>query len=377
MEAQSLSPHSNAEIEKLISLVRIIPEFSQLNRDEQDNLIDDLSDFECYAQVIRLLEWRISEPSESGNHMLEDYYALMRVYYEGLEDFDSFLDVAIRCVRDLSPSFATVRLHIADQILGPYHFEEHAILFRALEHSFQETAQRVLLLLRLALITEKKLFHENQVEPLYRRILELDPKNTRALRFYRMWHTQGGEWLKATHYMQRLIGAYRNPHEKQRAAHELAQIYLYSLNQPDMAKQVLLSHCTDSHLDTRGTLIEALERLGDYDELLACLADICNNSAHPEDRAAALLKEGQVLIKLGRIEDSKISLRKSLEIFPDNLLAHETLINTLVIEENISELKDSLTQMAKHLSSNENKKTLLGLVQNLEQLPQKTSGIVR
>jgi pentatricopeptide repeat protein len=368
MLPNSPSPGSQAEVDKLIGLVRSIPSFSRMSQDEQDDLVDELLDYECYAQATRLLEWRLQSLDQSANQRLSDFCRLMDIQCNGLEDFAGFLAVAKRCVHTLALPFSTIRLQIVDAILGPENFASHAALLRALSSVVADRAQRVLLLSRLALITEKKLFGEGEVEPIFKEILGLDPLNIRALRFYRMWHIQGGEWRSAAGHLQTLIKAYRNPHEQQRAAHELAQIYLYSLNQPEKARQILLAHCSDSHLDTRQTLVEALERLGSYDELLDCLDDMRERSHTPQETASIILKRGQTLLKLERYEEAERSLLECLNHDSANLLVHEALLSAQIGAHHPRGIAETLDRMVKVSANESNRQRLQGLALSIRDL---------
>jgi tetratricopeptide (TPR) repeat protein len=368
VDTPKLAPQSPSEIEKLVSLVRSISDFGKMSGAEQDGLIADLLDFECYSQTIKLLEWRSKRPEQSFDQKFADYRELMRIYYCGLEDFEKFIECAKLCTKQLSPTFAMIRMQIAEDILGPSHFEEHAKLYTAVWPDLADPIQQVLLLTRLALIKEKKLFRENDVEPIYAAILRIDPHNIRALRFYRMWHGQVGEWTQAAGYLTTLLKAYKNPNEKQRAAHELAQIHLYNLNQPERAKQILLAHCAESHLDTRQTLVEALERLDAYDELLECLDDMRAKAEDPSEVVAILLKKGQTLHTLGRYPEAEKNLRACVVLDPDNLLIHEAYVTSLISASKPAALRAALIDMAAHCKQPEGRQRLSNLAVSLNDL---------
>lgn len=361
-------PGSPDESEKLMGIVRSIADFPRMSLDEQNELIDELLAYECYAQSGKLLEWRIGSPDSHSTQRLTDYCALMGIQYRGLEHFEGFISCALKCVKDLSLPFSTIRLQIVDAILGPEAFAEQAALFRALAPVMTDRAQKVLLLSRLALITEKKLFREGQVEPIYKEILALDPLNIRALRFYRMWHIQGAEWIAAAGHLHTLIKAYRNPHEQHRAAHELAQIYLYSLNQPERARQILLSHCSESQLDTRQTLVEALERLGSFDELILCLDEMLGKAVVPKEAAAILLKKGQTLLKLERFDEAVTELKSCLGHDPKNLLIHEALISAQIGARSPRGVLEALAALSKCTTKPENRSRLAAVHKSMSDL---------
>jgi tetratricopeptide (TPR) repeat protein len=351
-----------------MGLVRTIGDFPRMIQEEQDGLVSELLDYECYAQATRLLEWRVNSPDQSSNQRLVDFCTMMEIQFHGLEAFDVFLQTAKRCVAELALPFSSIRLLIADGILGPSQFLMHAQLYRMVADVLSDRSQHVLLLSRLALITEKKLFQEYEVEPIYKQIITLDPLNIRALRFYRMWNIQAGDWIAAAGHLHVLLKAYRNPNEQQRAAHELAQIYLYSLNQPGRARQILLAHCSDSHLDTRQTLVEALERIGSYDELLECLDEMHEKATSRHEIAAILLKKGQTLIKRDRFSEAEQCLSECLTFDPANLLIHEALISAQVAGNRPGAVVETLMVMSRQAVADDNGKRLHSLAKSIADL---------
>lgn len=361
-------PHSQAELDVLLRMVRSVSDFPRMTLEEQDGLIGDLLDYECYAQVASVLSWRAKQPSRGADGALADYCLMMRIQFEGLESFQGFCSVAEEAIKRFKLPFSTVRLNIAEEILGPEQFELQARLYQSVAGAMPGVRQQVLLLLRLALILEKKLYRETDAEPVYRSILKLDPHNIKALRFFRLWYGQSGEWDKAARQLQRLIKAYQNPHEKHRAAHELAQIYLYNLNQPEKARQVILTECTDSRLDTRQTLVEALERLGALEELLEYLNEMELATDQNDERAAISLKRGMTYVRLGDLESSVRALRDSVRADPENLLAHEALITSLMGVGATAQVQEALRGLAQQVSSRESRQKLKDLAASVGQL---------
>lgn len=366
--SRKVLPHSQSELDALLRLVRSVPDFPKMTVEEQDDLIGALLDYECYAQVASLLSWRAQQPIRGSEGALADYCLLMRIQFEGLESFQGFCSVAETAIKRLNLPFSTVRLNIAEEILGPEQFELHALLYQSVAGAMREVKQQVLLLSRLALILEKKLYREADAEPIYRSILKLEPHNIKALRFFRLWYGQGGEWDKAARQLQHLIKAYRNPHEKHRAAHELAQIYLYNLNQPEKARHVLLTDCKDSRLDTRQTLVEALERLGAFEELLECLNEMELATDQNDERAAINLKRGMTFVRLGDLAGSVRALQDSVRIDPENLLAHEALITSLIGVGASAQVQEALDGLADRVSNRESRQKLKDLAASVGQL---------
>lgn len=324
------APGSKEEFEFLLGLVRNIQEFPRMSRSEQDELLSRLEAYECLAQVVKLLTWRVSHGNSGRADIFNDYLWLLRVQYLGFEDFDSFLDTAVSCVETTGIPFSLLRIHVAEDILGSDNYRSHSRLYEVLVNSFAELSQQVLLLERLALIYEKKLFLQTDVEAAYRRLLEVDPVNVKALRYFRVLHVQFGQWDEAVHYLRRLVGAAANSYERIRAAHELAQVYLYNMNNPVQSRDTILEFNLDAYPEARQTLIESLERLGDFDELLRVLAQVDLVTRDEKERSAIKLKICMLKLRKGQKHEALAYARDSVALAPSNLLTHEALLSALV-----------------------------------------------
>jgi hypothetical protein len=359
-------PHSQEEIELLVSLARNITDFPRMNLSEQDSLLYQLEAYECHAQIVKLLEWRIQHGQLTSTQAFADYIWLMRIQYLGLEKFSEFVYSAKKCISSLSLSFPTVRLHIAEEILGSENFEEQGQFYRNVLDSIPQTAQKVLLLERLALIYEKKLFRESDVEPVYRQILGIDPYNVKALRFFKLWYAQLGKWEEAAQQLSTLIVASKNPHERQRAAHEMAQIHLYNLNQPAEAREIIIEYCANSQLDTRQTFIEALERLEAFEELLEYLSQTESLVKENEERAFLRLKQGLVCLKASRMKDAILFFKDSIKFNQNSLLAYEALVNALIDTDNAKELVDTLNNLSEIVAFDSSRKAISEILKRAE-----------
>ncbi|MCA2960340.1 MAG: tetratricopeptide repeat protein [Silvanigrellales bacterium] len=323
-------PHSVEELELLVAIGHNVRDFSRLTRPEQNGLLSKLEAYECHGQVVTLLRWRMDHGVEGDEELFDDSLWLLRVQFLGLERFDDFLETAKLAVTRLKLPFASVRIHISEAILGNENWPDQASLYRAIVDNFVDNTQKVTLLERLALIYEKKLYLENEVEPVFSRILELDKLNIKARRFYKLWYMQAMRWRDVAEQLEALIEASRNTHERQRAAHELAQLYLYNLNDAARAREILLETCGNSQLDIRQTLMEAQERLELYDELVATLAEAEPLVRDKTELAAVKLKQGLVSMKAGKPERAVECLREGIVNNPQLLLAYEALVTALI-----------------------------------------------
>jgi tetratricopeptide (TPR) repeat protein len=356
-------PGTQNELSLLVGIGKSIPYFHAMSRSEQDESLKVLEAYECLGQVVRLLDWRLQQSKSSDVSIFSDYLWMMRVYYLGIEDFERFVEVAIRAVTTLSLPFSIVRIHIAEAILGVENFQDQAKLFNRLADVFVSRAQLIPLLERLALIYEKKLFLDEKVDEVYRKLLEVDADNVKALRYYKLHHMQSGQHIEAAQQLERLVTVLQNPFEKQRAAHELAQIFLYNLNNPARAREILETQCSDSLLDTHLTLMEALERLGAYADLVALLRQVVHSTENYEDKASLHLRISYALLKSGDFDGSVMAAQAAVDLMPQSFLAHEALLSTFMEMGNTSGIVETLERLSKIVAQEPSKAEIARLVE--------------
>ena len=356
-----LEPQSVEELELLLDLSKKAKHFAMLELTEQQKLLSQLESYECHSQVISLLNWRRAHRGLSRDALIQDGLWILRSQYHGLERFDDFVESGSMLIHAQRMSYDEIKILIAEGILGEDNWLEQSQFFKKCVESVVDIGHKVSLLERLALIYEKKLFLENEVEPVYRRVIKLDPHNPKARRFFKMWYMQAMKWKDVAENLEALVEGARNEHERQRAAHELAQLYLYNLNNPRKAREVLRAYCRDSELDIRQTLIEALERLELFDELIGELKKMEMGAEVGDEQARVKQKLGLVYLRAKRPRDAVDSLRECLVHNPELLLAYESLINALIEAGQATQVVSVLEQLRPNVKKDASREALEGI----------------
>jgi hypothetical protein len=80
---------------------------------------------------------------------------------------------------------------------------------------------------------------ETAYDAIYHQILKLDKTNEKARKFFKLSHMHNMEWAEAAEQLKVLVQHAENLQERVRYSHELAQLYLYNLNQPGAALELL------------------------------------------------------------------------------------------------------------------------------------------
>jgi tetratricopeptide (TPR) repeat protein len=360
-------PQSEEEYSFLVSLVSSISEFPRMSHQEQDILVANLEKYECYKQMDQLLRWRIGRPDRTHAQQLNDYVWLMRVHYLGLDDFDVFVSVARDCMERLQIPFSTLRLRVLDELLGPENYRHHLTLLRQISESVRDNAQLVLLLERIALICEKKLFLETEVEPTYNMILKVAPNNEKARKFKKLQYIHNMEWNEAAEQLKVLCEHTKDLQERARHRHELAQLYLYNLNQTGAALE-LLRPMSIQFPETRHTLIEAYERLEMHEDLLSALMTFERTGRDPDEVAQFKYRRGSILFKMNRQGDAIRVYKEALQLQPSSLMIHEALISALLEMRLTAQLHDQLIHLKEVVQLDSSKTLLAGLVERTSRL---------
>lgn len=360
-------PQSEEEYSFLVSLVSSISEFPRMSHKEQDILVLNLEKYECYKQLDQLLRWRIGRPDRTHSQQLSDYVLLMKVHYLGLEDFDVFTAVTRDCVDRLQIPFSTLRLRVLDEILGPTNYRHHLTLLRAISDAVRDNAQLVLLLERVALICEKKLFLETEVEPTYNLILKVAPNNEKARKFKKLQFIHNMEWNEAAEQLKVLSEHTKDPQERARHRHELAQLYLYNLNQTGAALE-LLRPMSIQFPETRHTLIEAFERLEMHEDLLSALTTFERTGRDPDEVAQFKYRRGIILFKMNRQADAIRVYKEALQLQPTSLMIHEALISALLEMRMTAQLHEQLIHLQEVVQLDSSKTLLANLVSRTSRL---------
>ncbi|MEY2987223.1 MAG: hypothetical protein RJB13_744, partial [Pseudomonadota bacterium] len=330
-------------------------------------LVLNLEKYECYRQMDQLLRWRIGRPDRTHTQQLNDYVWLMKVHYLGLDDFDVFVSVNRDCVERLQIPFSTLRLRVLDEILGPTNYRHHLTLLRGISDSVRDNVQLVLLLERVALICEKKLFLETEVEPTYNLILKISPNNEKARKFKKMQFIHNMEWVEAAEQLKILSEHTRDPQERARHRHELAQLYLYNLNQTGAALE-LLRPMSIQFPETRHTLIEAYERLEMHEDLLSALTTFERTGRDPDEIAQFKYRRGTILLKMNRQVEAVRVYKEALQLQPTSLMIHEALISALLEMRMTAQLREQLIHLQEVVQLDSSKTLISKLVSRTSRL---------
>ena len=339
-------PNSLEELKYLGQLVRHTrEEFHRLDVQEQDVLLHKLTEYECYGQLTHLLKWRISKGNHTQEQIFTDTLWLHRIMYSGSEDFDALLQFSKDSIARLSLPFSTIRIYILERIIGNEKPMQQAKYLESIRETLEENSQKILLQEYLCRVYEKKLFLESKIYESYEKLLELDPFNIKALKFFRLWYIQNQDWNEAKRCLEVIMAHTKNPFDKERAAHELGQLLLYQLKDPLLARDVILRNIDPPFKDVKHTIYVILERLGLYDEMVDHLNHAEEYESDPRLLVALKLKKAGVLVKSGASTEAIFAMEECLPLQPGNLRIYERMVEVYSGEKRVQKLINILQKL--------------------------------
>ncbi len=286
-------------------------------------ILEKLQDYECWSLYFRLLEAQIDNPKKRQLHY---YVRTARAYAVHLEDIPRAAKICVKLLKDLRLSYSEFREKSLSVIIGEQDFEAEAIILQAVLPRLKSKEDSAACLERLCLIYEKKKYDELQLNRCYERLIDLEPSNLKALRYFKVVYTQNNQWDKVVQVLQSLFQNAKHINDRFRSAQELAAVYLYQLDQAQNAVDIIEKYCSDSPLNTFTIHYEAYFRQQNWEGCLRVLRNYLKKIEGTLNKAIIHYKIGELEEQLKRPTDAEESYLKSLDMAPKMLEPLENLI---------------------------------------------------
>lgn len=251
-----------------------------------------LADYECWLPLFELWDSRLTGNKRSD---LDIFLRKIKVEIVYFSDNQLVAKRAQEIVRRFHLTFNAFRKEVL-VFVGENWFLETDIL-QAVCGEFAKVSDRVKCLERICSLYEKKIPDERLLDKFYHELIEIDSRNIKALKYFKMIHSQNFDWDQVIDALRRII-AHANRSEAYRAAQELAAVYLYSKNEPQEALRIIDEHCADSPLDKSTILHDIYTRLGDWS---ACISLLQQKLASEQKKN----KQAELHIKIAKLQDKR------------------------------------------------------------------------
>lgn len=311
------------EVERVRKLVAQVDGAQALSAEQRAEMLETFEKHECWTPFFKMLKRQLDNAS---TRQLGDYVRLARVQNLYLEDVFAAAETCAAMVAELKLSYLRFSEEVLPRIVEFEDFAAEATLLSAVCDRFPSKADVVACLERLCMLYEKKTHNESQLSKTYEKLLHTDPRNVKALRYFKLAFTQNNDWEEVVGILRTLITCVTHPQELFRVAQELAAIYLYQLDMAEEAITVLDTHCEGSPLDTSTILFDAYQRLADWNGCLRVLRQCLLNVDDDLSRAVLHLKIASLHEQLGELDAALDDFTKAAKLWPSFLDAIEGII---------------------------------------------------
>ncbi|MBC7660149.1 MAG: hypothetical protein H7249_10605 [Chitinophagaceae bacterium] len=327
------------EISELVTAIRK----GSLNFDSKlDEVFDCLQSFECWTSYFHILEQQIDNPKK---RQLTHYVRTARAYAVYLEDINKAARVCVKLMKDLRLSYLEFREKALYSIVDEQDYGNEAILLQAIYSKLKSKEDTIACMERLCLIYEKKKYDEYHLNRSYERLIELDPFNQKALRYFKIVYTQNNQWDKVAQVLQNLFTSAKHVNDRYRSAQELAAVYLYQLDSPQNSVDVIEKYCADSPLSTFAIHYEAYYRLQNWDGCLRVLAVQVKKVDGNLNKALLTLRMGDMHEKSRRPDDAIECYKNVLDLAPNLLEPLEKLADVYLKQHNWAAVLETLNTL--------------------------------
>ncbi len=321
---------------------------------EQDGVIpdtalnqihQDLTTYECWQPYIRFLERQLKVNPDK-----ELYVRLITICVRDVEILLKAQEVAADAVRHLKLTYRGFVNEILFHVLEPYDYTTEAALLVAAVPAFHNVTDQTQALERVCLIYEKKVPNDSLLHTYYERLLALNSRNIKALRYFKMLHSQAYEWDKVVDVLQTLISAVTRQNEVYRYGQELAGVYLYHLNRPSKAIDTIRSTCQGSPLDTSTLLYDAYHAQEYWEGCLEILGGLLPEVETAREQAILHYKMSGLALKRQDRSQALAHIQQSVGCDPSFLDAWESMISLSIQQKDWANVEVGLNRMTELVS---------------------------
>jgi tetratricopeptide (TPR) repeat protein len=313
-----------------------------------EECLKSLEEYECWDHWFRLVDHHARKtPTEFGR----DQIRLAQVYLKYFDDVDAASMCCVALVESSGLAFAEFKTEVLAKTIEQNDYAVEGLILQRVWEKFQSLDDRVSVVERLCYIYEKKIHNELLLNQFYERLRKLQPTNTKALRFFRTLNTQLQDWASVVEILRKLLAGARHPQEGFRYAQEMAAVYLYHMDDPEMAISIIEEHCSNSTLDTSTIHYEAYYRIGKIDGCLRVLRSCLLSIEDFHTRAVVHFRLASLYEQMNQLDLSLENYRKTIELYPQFVEAIEGIVSIGLRKGDWQLVKESLKKLGESLNS--------------------------
>lgn len=339
--------HSVCEIPHALLKALHSVKVNNVQKTDLEDHLDILAAYECWDPFFTLMQTKM----ERFGKTLEDFILVFKVQLNFLEDDKLAAVTCAQMVQDLSLDYSTLRTALLDDLDQEEEFGIEAEILHAILPLLKSKTDKIACLERQGHIYEKKRYDAELLTERYEELIQLDPSNIKALKYFKAVHNHHRDYRLVVEILERLYFASSHPADKSRIAMEWAATYLYQLNEPREALDIVKKISHGSHLDSTSLIFEANFMLQKWDDCQSILHELLESIESPKHKAVISFKLGEIQEHLGQPKDAKKSYLSGLAADPSLHELRENLIGVELKEGNWHGVLSALTEFEDVLSS--------------------------
>lgn len=285
---------------------------------KREDVLKVLADFECWDVYLALLRSFMKKASEDRRR---DYtQRMVRVYFNFQEDAQKTSKLLAEVASQTKMPFNLFwRYNISEVMVHKDYKLEAEIIenitenLRGKRKDFLEKA-----LERLLLLYEEKLYQEQKALRVYERLFEVNPKNQKALKFFKNFYIQKNQWTDVERCLKSLVSSC-GAVEKHHYRIELATVYLHYLDETQKALDVLDAVDVSAGFEACKVKFSLLFLIGEFQKALEALRPLKALAESRRMKATIYYHVALTYQNLGSVDKAldnyENSLKKYLTVF--------------------------------------------------------------
>ena len=320
--------------------------------------LEQLEQKECWSPLVTLLTRQLG----TGN--LIYYVKLCKVYNRYLGDIEKTVDICNKAVVALKLNYRQFQKFLATFLLAD-DFKSEALILKGVYTSFNTLRDSELALERLCLLYDKKLSNPDGVQEVCNLLLQINPLNLKALKFFKVLYVQLGYWDKVCEVLKSMIRASSSKQNIFRFAQELAGLYLYQLDKPKEAIKTIEEYCYNSPLDTSIMLFDAYKLIEDWSNCLKVLDGVLKEATTNVEQAIIHYRIAKVYESVGQAQNAEKEYQRAFKLDETFLDPLEGIINLKIIIRDWIGLKIALMHLSECVKKEDNRKNIMSVIDRL------------
>ncbi len=294
---------------------------SSLSPTQTKEILHTFEAYECWDPLLVMLDAAISKNPKN----LDYYIQLARVHGKDLDDYKKSADICRLMIENCKIDLKQFKQLVLPYVISENNYSKEALLLTSIGSFFAAKHDKIQALERLCHLYEKKSPNQDQLAKAFEKLIELDPENLKALKYFKLIYMQENDWPEVVSILERLIKVVPKQ-EVYRVSQELSAVNLYQLDNPKMALKILDEYCKNSPLDTSTIAYDAYYRLSDWH---GCIGVLRSQLAKIEDKPARSVlhyKIGSIFELISDNDSAEDNYKIAHEIQPAFLEPIEALI---------------------------------------------------